>query len=70
MILSGLYLAWYWFNDIRENYDDEITGNVIGWQESLANWIDGNRGSLAVVFGVVMIAAVSTTIVHRRRHSH
>ncbi len=70
MILSGLYLAWYWFNDIREKYDDEITGNVIGWQESLANWIDGNRSSLAVVFGAVMIAAVSTTIVHRRRHSH
>ncbi len=70
MILSGLYLAWYWFNDIREKYDDEITGNVIGWQESLANWIDGNRSSLAIVFGAVVIAAVSTTVVHRRRHSH
>jgi cytochrome c-type biogenesis protein len=70
MILSGLYLAWYWFNDIREKYDDDITGNVIGWQESLANWIDGNRSSLAIVFGAVVIAAVSTTVVHRRRHSH
>lgn len=70
MILSGLYLAWYWFNDIREKYDDEITGNVIGWQESLANWIDSNRSSLAIVFGAVVIAAVSTTVVHRRRHSH
>ena len=70
MILSGLYLAWYWFNDIREKYDDEITGNVIGWQESLANWIDGNRSSLAIVFGAVVIAAVSTTVIHRRRHSH
>ncbi|MFZ9083420.1 MAG: cytochrome c biogenesis CcdA family protein [Ilumatobacteraceae bacterium] len=70
MILSGLYLAWYWFNAIREKYDDEITGNVLGWQESLANWIDGNRSSLAIVFGAVVIAAVSTTVVHRRRHSH
>jgi len=26
MIVSGLYLAWYWYNDIRENYDDGLTG--------------------------------------------
>lgn len=67
MILSGLYLAWYWFNDIRENLDDELTGSVVGWQESLASWIDGNRAPLAVVFGAVVLAAVSVTIVHRRR---
>lgn len=67
MILSGLYLAWYWFNDIRENYDDELTGNVVGWQESLANWIDGNRGTLAVVFGLIVAAATTTTILRRRR---
>ena len=70
MILSGLYLSWYWFNDIREKYDDELTGNVIGWQESLANWIDAHRASLAVVFGAVVVAAVATTIVQRRRHAH
>lgn len=67
MIVSGLYLAWYWFNDIRQNLDDELTGNVIGWQESLASWIDGNRAPLAVVFGAVVLAAVSATIFHRRR---
>jgi cytochrome c biogenesis protein CcdA len=67
MILSGLYLAWYWFNDIRENYDDELTGNVVGWQESLANWIDGNRSTLAVVFGLIVAAATTTTILRRRR---
>ena len=36
MILSGSYLAWYWFNDIREKYDDDLTGRVIGWQERLS----------------------------------
>lgn len=67
MILSGLYLAWYWYNDIRQNLDDELTGSVVGWQESLASWIDGNRAPLAVVFGVVVLAAVGVTVVHRRR---
>lgn len=67
MILSGLYLAWYWYNDIRQNLDDELTGSVVGWQESLASWIDGNRAPLAVVFGAVVLTALSVTIVHRRR---
>ncbi|MEN9805413.1 MAG: hypothetical protein RIS41_2260 [Actinomycetota bacterium] len=67
MILSGLYLAWYWFNDIRQNLDDDLTGNVVGWQESLAAWIDGNRAPLAMVFGAVVLAALGVTIAHRRR---
>ncbi len=67
MVASGLYLAWYWYNDIRENYDDDLTGSVVGWQETLANWIDGNRAPLAVVFGAVVLAAVGAALVHRRR---
>lgn len=67
MIFSGMYLAWYWYNDIRQNLDDDLTGSVVGWQESLASWIDGNRAPLAVVFGAVVLTAVGVTIVHRRR---
>ena len=67
MILSGLYLAWYWFNDIRQNLDDDLTGSVVGWQESLASWIDGNRAPLAMVFGAVVLAALGVTVAHRRR---
>ena len=68
MILSGSYLAWYWFNDIREKYDDDLTGRVIGWQERLSQWIDGNRTSVAVIAGlVVVVAAVGGTVVRRQR---
>jgi len=67
MILSGLYLAWYWYNDIRRNYDDSITGEVLTWQESTQQWIDSNRGLLAIVFSIVVIAAVAYTITAQRR---
>ena len=68
MIFSGSYLAWYWFNDIREKYDDDLTGRVIGWQERLSQWIDGNRTSVAVIAGlVVVVAAVGGTVVRRQR---
>lgn len=67
MILSGLYLAWYWFNDIRENLDDDLTGRVLSWQERVANWLDSNRALVAVVFSVVVVSAVVYTVVGRRR---
>lgn len=58
MMISGLYLAWYWLNDIRENYDDDITGSVLDWQERIARTIDDNRTLLAVVLTAVVIAAI------------
>ncbi len=67
MILSGLFLAWYWLNDIRRNYSDDVTGSVLTWQERLQQWIDSNRTLLAVVFSIVVIVAISYTVVSRRR---
>jgi len=69
MILSGLYLAWYWYNDIRDNLDDTLTGHVLSWQERIANWIDSHRALLAVVFVVVVISAITFAVVGRRRPS-
>ncbi len=67
MILSGLYLTWYWFNDIRDRYDDDFTGRVLNWQERIAQIIDDNRLVLAIVFAVIVGVALTYTFVSRRR---
>jgi hypothetical protein len=67
MILSGLYLTWYWFNDIRDNYSDNLTGHVLSWQERVAQFLDDNRLLLAIVFTVVVGIALSYTFFSRRR---
>lgn len=67
MILSGLYLSWYWFNDIRNKYDDDLTGSVLNWQERIARYIDDNRLLLAFLFTFVVGAAVTYTVITRRR---
>lgn len=67
MILSGLYLTWYWFNDIRDNYDDNLTGRVLSWQERVAQFLDDNRLVLAIIFTFVVGIALSYTLVSRRR---
>ena len=67
MILSGLYLTWYWFNDIRDKYDDNLTGRVLDWQERIAQYIDDNRLVLAIVFAVIVGIALTYTFASRRR---
>jgi cytochrome c biogenesis protein CcdA len=67
MILSGLYLSWYWFNDIRDKYDDDLTGRVLNWQERIAQYIDNNRLVLAILFAVIVGSALTYTFVSRRR---
>jgi cytochrome c-type biogenesis protein len=67
MMLSGLDLAWYWLNDIRENYDDDLTGNVIGWQERVARLLDENRGLVACILVAVVVAAIVLTHERDRR---
>jgi len=67
MILSGLYLSWYWFNDIRNKYDDDLTGRVLNWQERIAQYIDDNRLVLAIVFAIIVGIALTYTLVSRRR---
>lgn len=69
MILSGLFLSWYWLNDIRRNYSDDVTGKVLTWQEHIQQWIDSHRSLLTVVFSVIVLAAITYTIVARRRES-
>ena len=67
MILSGLYLSWYWFNDIRDKYDDDLTGRVLNWQERIAQYIDNNRLVLAIVFAIIVGIALTYTFVSQRR---
>ncbi len=67
MILSGLYLSWYWFNDIRDKYDDNLTGRVLNWQERIAQYIDDNRLVLTIAFAIIVGIALTYTFVSQRR---
>lgn len=69
VLLSGLYLFWYWYNSLRENYNDSITGKAEQWQARLANFVDSHRLPIAITFGVVILAAVAMTTIRVRRTS-
>lgn len=68
VILTGMYLAWYWFGAIfRADRTDAVTGLVGGWQSDLVSWMDHyGATSVAVTLSVVLLVALLAA--SRRMH--
>ncbi len=67
VLLTGLYLSYYWYQDIREDYNDELVSGVGGWQEELSNFIQRNQTAVVVAACVVVAAAIGLSM-WRRQH--
>ncbi len=59
VLLTGLYLTWYWYGAITERGSDSVIRRVDSWQSTVVNLLnDLGAWRLAVIFSVVIIAAV------------
>ena len=70
VLLSGLYLLWYFWKVDVQNEGDPITDAVQGWQLDAQNFLNDNWQPVAVVLAVIVAGAVMATILGRRRHTH
>lgn len=60
VLLTGLYLTWYWWGAITERGSDAVTGRVDDWQTSLVEFLEGvGAWRLATVFLVVIGSAAT-----------
>lgn len=66
VLLSGLYLLWYFYwRDVKEE-SDPLTDAVDGLQQRVQNWLNGNWQIAAVVFAVVILAGVAYAMLRER----
>lgn len=67
VLLTGLYLSWYWYHGITDDVDDSLINQATSWQESLASFIGRNQ-TVIVTLAVMVIAAavVLAYALHRR----
>jgi cytochrome c biogenesis protein CcdA len=66
VLLSGLYLLWYFYwRDVKEQ-GDPLTDAVDDLQQRVQNWLNGNWQAAAVVFGVVILAGVGYAMLRER----
>jgi cytochrome c biogenesis protein CcdA len=67
VLLSGLYLLWYfWQVDVRET-GDPVTDAVANWQSSIQSFLNDHWGAVAIVLAVIVGAAV-VAVALKRRH--
>lgn len=69
VLLSGLYLLWYFYwVDVKEA-DDPITGAVSDVQQDVQVWLNGHWTLVAVVGSALVIGAVVYSVFReRKRH--
>ena len=59
VLITGLYLTWYWYGAITERASDGVTRRVESWQNSVVTTLD-NLGAfwLAIIFAVIIALAI------------
>jgi cytochrome c biogenesis protein CcdA len=69
IILTGMYLAWYWYTFITDSTGgDAVTQRVEGWQSRVATFLqDQGAIRLAVVLGAIVLGAIVFVVVRRPR---
>ena len=59
VLITGLYLSWYWYGAITERGSDGVTRRVESWQNSVVNFLnDVGAIRLAIVFAIVIALAL------------
>lgn len=67
VLLTGLYLTYYWYQSIRDNYDDGLVTGATGWQEELSRFIQRNQTSVVVVATTAVAAALAFSLWRHRQ---
>lgn len=64
VVLTGLYLTWYWFGAITNRGSDGVTSRVENLQNDVATFLQ-NTG--AYVLAVIFLAVITTAVIVIRR---
>lgn len=68
LVLTGLYLCWYWGTALRDSSGSGVVDRVESWQSDVANWLQARGGTAVfVVLGGVTLAALVFVLVRRDR---
>jgi hypothetical protein len=67
VLLTGLYLTWYWYSDIK-NKNSSIVSGAVSWQERLSRFVESHQSTIVVLASVIIAGAVGFSLMAKRRH--
>jgi cytochrome c biogenesis protein CcdA len=67
VLLTGLYLCWYWLSDIRGNYDNAVLDTGLSWQGRIERFVINNQTPIVVFAAIGIVAAVAISVRRAKR---
>lgn len=70
VLLTGLYLTWYWYAAIAERDYGSLVSRIERWQSDVATFLQRQGAwTLAIVFGAIILTALGIVRLGSRRHN-
>jgi cytochrome c biogenesis protein CcdA len=69
LILTGMYLCWYWYSSITDSTGGKVVAKASGWNAKLENFVTGHQAAVVWVGVTVILAAVITAFTTHRHES-
>ena len=66
VLLTGVYLTWYWYSSLSNNFDSNVINTAESWQSRLQNWINDNQSAVVITAVIVIAAAVALSLQRKR----
>jgi cytochrome c-type biogenesis protein len=69
VLLTGLYVTWYWYTSLTDNLDDQVVNRAGSLQTELSSFIQRNETEVVTAAVLVIGVAVAAALILRRRPS-
>jgi cytochrome c-type biogenesis protein len=69
VLLTGLYLSWYWFNALSDRYDDGVITQAESWQARLSRFVTDHQTAIVTLAVIVVVGAVALSLSARTRRA-
>ena len=60
LILTGMYLCWYWFSSLTDGTGGTVVAKADDWQSKLSTFVLDHQSGVVIVGCVVIAAAIVT----------
>ena len=60
LVLTGIYLCWYWYSNIADQTGGAVVAKAEGWQSQLSNFVQEHQSMIVLVGSLIIVAAVVT----------
>ena len=67
LILTGIYLVWYWYSNITNGTGGAVVAKAEGWQRTLSTFVQAHQSMIVLLGSLIILAAIVSALRLQRR---